>query len=191
MDRVTIKDLAADNRSNFATLFANHSQAMAKLFDAMEAKEAKLFDAMEAKEAKLFAAMEAKDVARQSQIQALFNKFHNLEKQFRSVPNAVTAHLDTTIPQVMALVVDRTLPTTAAAVLRVTISPILKMAMTTPSPTPSCWYWRAPSWTLRQIFFDRYEYGLSCAQFVGLRQSSPLGTLFGHPGGLLCLQGST
>jgi hypothetical protein len=128
-DRVAIKDLVADNRSNFATLFANHSQAMAKLFDAMEAKEAKLFDAMEAKEAKLFAAMEAKDVACQSQIQASFNKFHNLEKQFRSIPNAITAHLDTAIPQVMALVVDRTLPTMVAAVLRDTISPTLKTMM--------------------------------------------------------------
>jgi hypothetical protein len=97
-DRVAIKDLVADNRSNFATLFANHSQAMPKLFDAMEAKEAKLFDAMEAKEAKLFAAMEAKDVAHQSQIQASFNEFHNLAKQFHSVLNAVTAHLGMTIP---------------------------------------------------------------------------------------------
>jgi hypothetical protein len=102
---------------------------MAKLFDAMEAKEAKLFDAMEAKEAKLFAAMEAKDVARQSQIQALFNKFHNPEKQFCSVPNAVTAHLNTGIPQIMASVVDRTLPTMVVAVLRDTISPTLKMVM--------------------------------------------------------------
>ncbi len=129
MDWVAIKDLVADIRSNFATLFANHSQAMAKLFDAVEAKEAKLFDAMEVKEAKLFAAMEAKDVAHQSQIQASFNKFHKLEKPFRSVPNAVTAHLDTTIPQVMASVVDRTLPTTVVAVLRDTISPILKTVM--------------------------------------------------------------
>jgi hypothetical protein len=88
-----------------------------------------LFDAMEAKEAKLFATMEAKDVTRQSQIQASFNKFHNLEKQFRSIPNAITAHLDMTIPQVLASVVDRTLTTMVAAVLRDTISPSLKTVM--------------------------------------------------------------
>ncbi len=77
----------------------------------------------------LFECMEAKNAARQAQIQVLFGRIIKLEKELHSAPNAITTHLDAVVPQVIAMVIERTLPSTLATALQEKIPPTIKTVL--------------------------------------------------------------
>ena len=67
----------------------------------------------------------------QSKLQGSFDRMRFLERTFKDVPKHVTDHLDTTVPRVIASVVDRMLPTTLATVLQDSLSPASSLGLHT------------------------------------------------------------
>jgi hypothetical protein len=65
----------------------------------------------------------------QTKLHSLFNRMKYLKKIFKDILAHITDHLDKMVPQVIAPVVDWTLPITLSTALKDTISPTLKTVL--------------------------------------------------------------